>query len=82
MPELDPLAALRYLCVYWVDHLCDLNPTSSAIYVEFLRDRGVVDRFLREKCLYWLESLRLCKSMSKGIVSIRELRILAQACLR
>jgi hypothetical protein len=82
VPEPDPLAAVRYSCVHWVDHLCDSNPTSSASYAECLRDRGVVDRFLRKKCLYWLESLSLCKSMSKGIVSMRKLQILVQVCLR
>jgi hypothetical protein len=82
MPEPDPLAALRYSCVYWIDHLCDSNPTASATYAECLRDRGVVDRFLRGKCLYWLESLSLCKSMSKGVVSIRELQMLVQVCSR
>jgi hypothetical protein len=82
MPEPDPLVALRYSCVHWVGHLCDSNPTSSATYTECLRDEGVVDRFLRGKCLYWLESLSLCKSMSKGIVSMRELQILVQVCLQ
>jgi hypothetical protein len=80
IPEPDPLAALRYSCVHWVDHLCDSNPTSSTIYAACLRDRGIVDRFLREKCLYWLESLSLCKSMSKAVVSVRELQMLVQAC--
>jgi archaellum biogenesis ATPase FlaH len=82
VPTPDPLAALRYSCVHWVDHLCASNTTSSATYAECLRDRGVVDRFLREKCLYWLESLSLCKSMSKGVVSVRELQTLVQVCLR
>jgi hypothetical protein len=80
VPTPDPLAALRYSCVHWVDHLCDSNPTSSATYAECLRGGGVVDRFLREKCLYWLESLSLCKSMSKGVVSVRELQMLVQVC--
>jgi hypothetical protein len=81
MPEPDPLAAVRYSCVHWVDHLCDSNPTASATYAEHLRDGGVVDRFLREKYLYWLECLSLCKSMSKGVVSMRELQMLVQVCL-
>jgi archaellum biogenesis ATPase FlaH len=80
VPTPDPLAALRYACVHWVDHLCDSNPTSSATYAECLRGGGVVDRFLREKCLYWLESLSLCKSMSRGVVSVRELQMLVQVC--
>ncbi|KAI4940444.1 hypothetical protein J4E91_011334, partial [Alternaria rosae] len=49
MPEPDLLAALRYSCVHWVDHLYDSNPTSSTIYAECLRDGGVIDRFLRKK---------------------------------
>ncbi|KAL5114448.1 hypothetical protein ACEQ8H_007645 [Pleosporales sp. CAS-2024a] len=82
IPEPDPLAALRYSCVHWIDHLCDSNPTSCATYAECLRDRGSVDTFLREKFLYWLESLSLCKSMSKGIISIRKLQMLVQVCPR
>jgi hypothetical protein len=81
-PEPDPLAALRYSCVHWVDHLCDSNPVASATYAEHLRERGVVDSFLREKCLYWLESLSLCKDMSKGVVSMRKLQTLVQVCLQ
>ena len=80
MPKPDPLAAVRYSCVHWVDHLRDSNPTASATYAERLRDGGVVDRFLREKYLYWLECLGLCKSMSKGVVSMRELQMLVQVC--
>ncbi|KAF1831217.1 NACHT-domain-containing protein, partial [Decorospora gaudefroyi] len=78
MPEPDPLAALRYSCVHWVEHLCDSNPTSSATYAECLRGGGVVDRFLQKKCLYWLESLSLCKSMSKGVASVSGLQMLVQ----
>jgi hypothetical protein len=80
MPEPDPLAAVRYSCVHWVDHLRNSNPTASATYAEHLGDGGVVDRFLREKYLYWLECLSLCKSMSKGVVSMRELQMLVQVC--
>jgi hypothetical protein len=80
MPEPDPLATVRYSCVHWVDHLRDSNPSASATYAVHLRDGGVVDRFLREKYLYWLECLSLCKSMSKGIVSMRELQVLVQVC--
>ncbi|KAF2178780.1 hypothetical protein K469DRAFT_695111 [Zopfia rhizophila CBS 207.26] len=64
-PDPDPLAASRYLCVYWVDHLCDWNPNSSASYRDNLQDRGTVDSFIRKKYLYWLEALSLCKSMKE-----------------
>jgi archaellum biogenesis ATPase FlaH len=80
VPERDPLAALRYSCVHWVDHLRDLNPTASATYAEHLRDKSVIDEFLRERYLYWLESLSLCNSMSQGVVAMRELQTLVQVC--
>jgi hypothetical protein len=76
-PGLDPLAASRYSCVYWIDHLCDSNPSRSA-YEHDLQDRGVVDVFLRKHYLYWLEALSLCKNMPKGVVSMRKLQMLVQ----
>jgi len=56
-PEPDPLAALHYLCIYWVDHLCDWNSISSTVHPVDLQDGGSVDKFLRQKYLYWLEAL-------------------------
>ncbi|KAL1641203.1 hypothetical protein SLS61_010182 [Didymella pomorum] len=78
-PDLDPLAASRYSCMYWVDHLCDSNPKSSASYVNSLQDGGSIDVFIREKYLYWLEGLSLCKSIPKGVVSMAKLWSLVQA---
>jgi hypothetical protein len=75
-PNPDPLAALRYSCISWIDHLCDWNPSSSAHYRVALQDGGAVDSFLRNKYLYWLEALSLCKSMSKGIISMAKLEAL------
>jgi hypothetical protein len=75
-PNPDPLATLRYSCIYWIDHLCDWNPSSSAYDMTALQDGGAVDSFLRKKYLYWLEALSLCKSMSKGIISIAKLEAL------
>ncbi|ORY15390.1 NACHT domain-domain-containing protein [Clohesyomyces aquaticus] len=72
-PQPDPLASSRYSCIYWVDHLCDWNPISSAADLIDLQNEGSVDEFLRQKYLNWLEALSLCKSMSKGVVSIAKL---------
>jgi hypothetical protein len=82
VPEPDPLAALRYSCVHWVSHLCDSYPTASATYVECLQDGGIIDSFLRKSYLYFLESVSLCKSMSKAVVAMRELQTLVQVCAR
>ena len=81
-PDPDPLAASRYSCIYWIDHLCDWNSNSSAVHSVDLQDDGVVHEFMRKKYLYWLEALSLCKSMSKVIVSIAKLETLIQVILR
>jgi predicted nucleic acid-binding protein len=51
-PDPDPLAVSRYSCTYWVDHLCSLGLNSSASYEISLQEGGVVELFMREKCLY------------------------------
>ena len=72
------LTQIAYACEYWVDHLCASNLTPSATPEDILRDGGVVDLFLQEKFLYWLEALSLCRSMSKGVVAIEKLWSLVQ----
>jgi hypothetical protein len=76
----DPLAASRYSCIHWADHLCELNLTSLANYNNVLHDGGIVDVFLREKFLYWLEALSLCKGVPNGVASVAKLLLLFQAC--
>jgi hypothetical protein len=80
-PTPDPLAASRYPCIYWIDHLCDSKPMFRANDAESLLKRNVVGDFVRKYYLYWLEGLSLCKSMAKGVVSIAELCSLAQVRL-
>jgi hypothetical protein len=77
-PEPDPLAALRYACVYWIDHLYDSKPELWADSVGDLDVAGAVDKFMRKKYLYWLEALSLCRSMSEGVVSMARLSSLTQ----
>ncbi|KAF2258886.1 WD40 repeat-like protein [Lojkania enalia] len=77
-PDRDPLAASRYPCIYWIDHLCEWNPGSSAEDKVDLQDGGAVDSFLRQRYLYWLEALSLCKSMSNGVVSMAKLEAFIQ----
>jgi hypothetical protein len=73
-PEPDPLAAARYSCVYWVDHL-----EQSGSYEE-LQDAGPVDTFLRTRCLCWLEALSLLRSVTSGVLSIEKLGSLLRVC--
>jgi NACHT domain len=78
--DLDPLAPIRYSCVFWADHLCFLNGESSECKRE-LMDDGRVFRFLKERFLCWLESLSLLGKLSDGVQSIRRLLHVAQVCL-
>lgn len=54
-PVVDPLAASRYACIYWVDHLDSSKPNPGANHAEYLQVTGTVTEFLRKKYLYWLE---------------------------
>ncbi|KAK3371787.1 hypothetical protein B0T24DRAFT_579249 [Lasiosphaeria ovina] len=66
----DPLAAVRYSCVYWVDHLCDSKEAGQDPNLE---DGSTVYTFLSKKFLYWLEALSLLRSVSEGVVATRKL---------
>ncbi len=70
-PNPDPLAAARYSCVYWVDHLHDCGSGKSM--ERELQDGSALDNFFREKYLYWLEALSLLGSMSNGMLSMAKL---------
>lgn len=87
-PVHDPLAPVYYSCIYWVDHLYDSflgkgaeSTTDDRALHVFLQE-GYMNDFLRDKYLYWLEALSLCKSMSKGIVSMAKLEALIQVILK
>ena len=78
-PKPDPLAKIRYSCVFWADHLCFENGESPACKQE-LTDDGRVFEFLKERFLCWLESLSLLGNLSDGVQSIRRLLHIAQVC--
>ncbi|KAH8592591.1 WD40-repeat-containing domain protein [Bisporella sp. PMI_857] len=69
-PDPDPLAATRYSCIYWVNHLYSWNSNSYTNHIADLQNGGMVDMFIRKKYLYWLEALSLCRSMSEGVLSM------------
>jgi len=73
VPDPDPLAAVRYSCVYWVAHLCDSFSYTNTRNGEYLQDQGVVYTFLKTKYLYWLEALSLLRAMSEAVTAIRQL---------
>jgi hypothetical protein len=74
-PDADPLAAVRYACVFWADHVCDwLSTDRDASSVDW----NIIHTFVQSKYLYWLEALSLCGSMSEGVLAIAKLSNLIQ----
>lgn len=73
-----PLAASRYQCIHWIDHLCDSRSKSGANSTKDAQVVAIIREFVEEKYLYWLEALSLCKSIAKGVTSITKLWLLVQ----
>ncbi|PHH51573.1 Vegetative incompatibility protein HET-E-1 [Ceratocystis fimbriata CBS 114723] len=68
VPNPDPLAAIRYSCFFWVDHLND----SSGDGMVSKNDEIVA--FLGKKYLQWLEAFSLLKGISvagKGMETLK-----------
>jgi hypothetical protein len=72
----DPLASIRYTCVYWIEHLCHLYKIGSPYDKVGLYNSRTVDVFLQKHFLYWLEALSLIRSIPSTVAIIRELEIL------
>jgi hypothetical protein len=76
-PEPDPLAPVRYSCVYWIRHLYDGDANSgNAVYQNELDDDGSVALFLKTHFLHWLEALSLLRNVSEGVLAITNLKTL------
>ena len=76
-PDPDPLAAVRYSCIHWVNHLCEgIANSSSAQYHFELNDDGKVSHFLKRHFLYWLEASSLLGAMSDAVLSVTKLESL------
>ncbi|KAL9095674.1 MAG: hypothetical protein Q9165_002106 [Trypethelium subeluteriae] len=56
----------------------DPDPLLALHQMVDLQDGGPVDMFMREKFLYWLEALSLCRSTSKGLVAMARLETLVK----
>lgn len=77
VPAQEPLAAMRYSCVYWVDHLADMSTSvDRGLELSDLQDNDIIYRFLYDKYLHWLEALGLLGSIPEGIVAISKLTAL------
>ncbi|KAK1252624.1 hypothetical protein MKX08_003811 [Trichoderma sp. CBMAI-0020] len=73
-PDPDPLAAIRYSCAYWIDHLCNgISDNSTPIPQNCLDDAGPVFVFLRTHFLHWLEALSLLQKISDNVIAVKKL---------
>ncbi|KKF94956.1 Vegetative incompatibility protein HET-E-1 [Ceratocystis platani] len=66
-PNPDPLAPIRYSCIFWVDHLHE----SLAVF----SGNDKLLEFFKEKYLQWLEALSLLRNISAGVKALRNLEI-------
>lgn len=68
VPSPDPLAPVGYCCVYWIDHFAEsISHSDDAICQE------LIYKFIKEKYIYWLESLGLLRSMYHGQMGMQKL---------
>lgn len=69
-PDPDPIGPLRYSCAYWMDHLEGSRPAADD---DDLAEGGLVDKFLEQRYLYWLEALSLMRILPRGVLAVRKL---------
>jgi hypothetical protein len=75
VPEPDPLRAVRYSCVHWVNHLCDWSEIGTSLD-NALQDDGSVHGFLKNHLLHWLEASSLIGSIGETIHAVVKLQTL------
>jgi WD40 repeat protein len=67
----DPLAPIRYSCVFWVGHLCKAENQG---FENDLIEGGAILKFFKEHFLHWLEALSLVGGISESIRLLKELQ--------
>jgi hypothetical protein len=67
-PDPDPLAASRYSCIYWVDHLAQSQ--------QQLVDGDPTHLFLQKHFLHWLEAMSLMRKLSSCVHLLKRLQAL------
>ncbi|KAI8182759.1 Vegetative incompatibility protein HET-E-1 [Colletotrichum sp. SAR 10_86] len=77
-PNPNPLSALQYCCIYWVDHLVDWAGVGTVRSAKpLLKDPdvvGIVQDFLRRKFIYWVEAMALLHRMPEAVRAIQRLQ--------
>ncbi|KAL7786377.1 hypothetical protein V8C37DRAFT_412488 [Trichoderma ceciliae] len=72
-PDPDPLAPIRYSCIYWVDHLIASEHMRELSHGKLPRSEDMINKFFKRKYLYWLEALSLLRSVSEGVLAMQKL---------
>ncbi|KAL7903891.1 NACHT domain-containing protein [Trichoderma velutinum] len=75
-PDPDPLAAIQYSCVHWIDHFCDMHNSNSQSRDHVDHKCQEVFLFLRKYFLYWLEALGLMRHIEHGVLLMARLESL------
>ncbi|KAI1737775.1 WD40-repeat-containing domain protein [Xylaria scruposa] len=75
-PDRDPLAGLRYSCVFWMEHLAPSKREQPDSFKDLMT---IVHEFLKTGFLRWLESLSLLGKVEDGMRALRELVRLIEA---
>lgn len=72
-PSVDPLVAVRYSCVHWIEHLVEWfrNDTAEERVISDIAE--LLATFFKQKFLHWLEALSLLGSISEGVRYVIEL---------
>ncbi|EHK44650.1 hypothetical protein TRIATDRAFT_181405, partial [Trichoderma atroviride IMI 206040] len=71
----DPLAYLRYQCIFWIDHLLAASEEEKA---EAIRDYSSLYMFFTNVYPYWLEAISLLRAMNHTIGAFHKLSILPE----
>ncbi|KAF3282807.1 hypothetical protein TWF970_001542 [Orbilia oligospora] len=72
----DPLASIRYSCVYWIDHFSLAEPSKGD---DNSREEKGILGFLKVHFLHWLEALSLIGKIQEGIRVILLLESITEA---
>ncbi|KAH6654591.1 hypothetical protein BKA67DRAFT_517795 [Truncatella angustata] len=72
-PASDPLASIRYSCIFWVDHLQDSGVVTKAGMSKESEFTSSILKFLRNNYLQWLEALSLMRNIPEGVKAIEKL---------
>nr|WOD45877.1 hypothetical protein [Trichoderma atroviride] len=68
----DPLAYLRYQCIFWIDHLLAASEEDKA---DAIQDNSSLYLFFANVYLYWLEAISLLQAMNHAIEAIHKLKL-------